>query len=85
MLGDWVLRKISKFSRRYGTFAILDKIEGSQVLNSIPNTRLILVGGGPYESELKQYFKDVDVIFTGPKEGSLTIYASDWCFRSRIE
>lgn len=27
------------------------------------------MGNGPYESELKEFYKDDDVLFTGKKEG----------------
>jgi sulfoquinovosyltransferase len=40
-----------------------------KILRNVSNTRLVFVGDGPYESELKQYFQDDDVLFAGKKEG----------------
>lgn len=34
-----------------------------------PNTRLCLVGGGPIQSELKEYFKDTPTVFMGHLDG----------------
>ncbi len=35
------------------------------VLESIPNARLALVGGGPHEAELRKYFADLPAFFAG--------------------
>lgn len=39
------------------------------VLEQIPNARLCIVGGGPQEDELKEYFKGTKTVFTGQLSG----------------
>lgn len=39
------------------------------VLEQIPNARLCIVGKGPQEEELKEYFKDTNTVFTGQLSG----------------
>jgi len=39
------------------------------VLEQVPNARLCIVGKGPQEDELKEYFKDTNTVFTGQLSG----------------
>ena len=39
------------------------------VLEQIPNSRLCIVGTGPQEDELKEYFKGTNTVFTGQLSG----------------
>ncbi|KAL7472594.1 hypothetical protein ACHAXS_012977 [Conticribra weissflogii] len=39
------------------------------VLEQIPNARLCIVGKGPQEDELKEYFQDTNTVFTGQLSG----------------
>lgn len=41
------------------------------VLNQIPNARLAIVGKGPEENNLKEYYKDSRVYFAGELKGLL--------------
>jgi sulfoquinovosyltransferase len=49
---------------------------------SVPNSRLCLVGKGPYEHELREYFSDTPTVFTGELEGTELnqAFASGDCF-----
>ena len=40
------------------------------VLEKMPNARLCMVGGGPQDEELKEYFKDTKTVFTGQLSGN---------------
>ena len=39
------------------------------ILEQLPNARLCIVGTGPQEDELKEYFKDTNTVFTGQLTG----------------
>ncbi|CAM9491802.1 unnamed protein product [Discosporangium mesarthrocarpum] len=52
---------------RLGSEKRLRDIRG--VLERIPNARLALVGGGPDEEALKEFFAGTKVVFTGPMSG----------------
>ena len=52
---------------RLGAEKRLDRLK--YVLESIPGTRLALVGKGPDEARLKELFKDSPVVFTGELTG----------------
>ena len=41
----------------------------TQVLEAVPAARLAIVGGGPFEAELRQIFAGEDVVFTGLLRG----------------
>jgi len=52
------------------------------ILESLPNARLCIVGTGPQETELKEYFKGTRTVFTGQLSGDelSNAFASADCF-----
>lgn len=53
---------------RVGTEKKLDKLK--IVLDANPGCRLAIVGKGPADQELRQYFKDYPVFFAGQMTGT---------------
>ena len=52
---------------RLGSEKRLDRLKS--VLDQVPGSRLALIGLGPAEDQLKEYFKDYPVVFPGPMTG----------------
>ena len=52
------------------------------IIAAVPNSRLAFVGKGPYEQELKEYFRNTPTVFTGELTGTelSQAFASADCF-----